>query len=107
MLGDPGEPLPPTTSVDLDAFWVRFDAAAPAHLALGFKVATLLIAVVLPRLMGHASGLAGLDADAADAVVQRAARLPLLNLVTEVAKIVSCFAYFADDDVQAVVRGGR
>ncbi len=106
LLGDPGCGLPPPDQLDLDRFWARFDRAAPLHLAAGFRVATVVIAVALPRLMGQRRGLAGLDADAADRVVGRAARLPLVDLLVEVAKVVACFAYFSDPRVDAAVRGG-
>lgn len=106
LLGDPGGDLPPPDELDLDRFWARFDRAAPLHLAAGFRAATVVIAMALPRLMGHRWGLARLDADAADRVVARAARLPLVNLLVEVAKVVACFAYFSDPQVDAAVRGG-
>ncbi len=105
MIGDPGGEFLTPAEVDLPGFWVRFEAAAPFHLAWGFKAATVLIAVVLPRLMGHAHGLARLSAEDADAVIQRAATLPVVAMVTEVAKIVACFAYFSDPRVQTVARG--
>jgi len=107
LIGDPGAGLPPVDQVDLDGFWVRFDATAPRHLAAGFWVATVVIASLLPRLMGHLTGLARLDADAADAVVQRAGSLPLVTMLTDVAKVVACFAYFSDPQVQTVVQGQR
>lgn len=107
LLGDPGDGLLPPAELDLPAFWRRFDAAAPAHLRVGMAAATVLVAGVLPRLLGHRCGLAGLDADRADAVVQRAARLPVLGLTVEVAKIVACFAYFSDERVDQRVRARR
>jgi len=107
MIGDPGRGLPDIAEVDFEQFWARFDAAAPLHVAVGLEAATVMIARVLPRLMGHRCGLARLDADAADAVVQRAARLPALGPLTEVAKVVACFAYFSDPGVQRAVRAVR
>lgn len=107
LLGDPGGGLPSPADLDLEAFWARFDAVAPAHLRLGMLAATMLIARLLPRLLGYGGGLADLDANRADAVVQRAATLPVLGLTTEVAKIVACFAYFSDPWVDAVVRTGN
>jgi len=107
IIGDPGNGLPAVRDLDLTAFWTRFDATAPAHLRLGFRLATLVIATVLPRLGGHRAALAELDADAADAVVQRAARLPLVARLADVAKIVACFAYGSDERVQDAVRGRR
>ena len=105
LLGDPADGLPSPRDLDLERFWRHFDAAAPLHLRAGFGAATILVAIVVPRLLGHGHGLAHLDPDAADAVVQRAAGLPLVNAVVEVAKIVACFAYFSDDRVTDAVRG--
>lgn len=107
MIGNPGAGLPDVRDLDLAPFWSRFDAAAPLHLRLGFRLATIVIASVLPRLAGHHASLADLDADAADAVVQRAARWPLVAPLADVAKIVACFAYGADERVQDAVRGAR
>lgn len=111
MLGDPcPDPalgVPPVEELDLAGFWPRFDARAPFHLAAGFRLATLVIARVLPRAMGHARGLAALGPDHADAVVQRAASLPLVAQLAEVAKIVACFAHFADDRFESAYRGAR
>ena len=107
MIGDPGGGLPQPGDVDLTGFWPRFDATAPFHLAIGFRIATVVIATVLPRLLGHGGGLATLAPDEADAVVQRAVSLPLVSLLVEVAKVVACFAYFSDPEVQAVARAGR
>lgn len=104
MIGVPGGDLPHPGEVDLAAFWSRFEVAAPRHLTVGFRVATVVLAGVLPRLLGHAGGLAHLDAPAADAVVRRAATLPVASLLADVAKIVACFAYLSDPRVQAVTR---
>lgn len=104
MIGVPSGELPHPAEVDLAAFWPRFDAAAPRHLTVGFRLATVVLAGVVPRLLGHARGLAHLDAEAADAVVRRAAALPLVSLLADVAKIVACFAYLSDPRVQAVTR---
>ena len=105
LLGDPGHGLPAPSTLDLERFWRTFDAAAPLHLRAGFGAATLLVATVLPRLLGHRDGLTHLDPDTADEVVQRAAALPLVGTAVEVAKIVACFAYFSDERVAGVVRG--
>lgn len=105
MIGDPRLPLPAVPQVDLPAFWRSFDDNAPVHLRAGFRLATVAIAVVLPRLMGHARGLSRLPADDADAVVQRATSLPGLSDLAEVAKLVACFAYFSDPAVQSAARG--
>ena len=104
MIGDPAVPLPPFSELDLAAFWRRFDAAAPAHLRAALTLASVTVAVVLPRLRGHRRGLAGLPPDEADDVMQQAARIPGLSSLLEVVKVVACFAYFSDPRVQAAVR---
>lgn len=106
IIGDPAD-LPSPRDVDLTTFWARFDETAPAHLALGLRTATVAIAVVLPRLLGHAQGLRALGPDAADAVVQRAAALPGFAVLTEMAKVVACLAYYSDAEVQALTRSTR
>lgn len=105
MIGDPGPPLPPFAAVDLAAFWRSFDRAAPLHVRAGLRTATVVIAVLLPRTMGHARGLRALPPEDADAVVQRAAALPVLADLAELGKLVACFAYFSDPAVQAAARG--
>lgn len=107
VIADPGGDLPAARDVDYGAFWPRFTATAPWPLAHGFRVATWVIAIALPRLLGHRSGLAGLGPDEAEAVIQRATRLPGVASLTEVAKIVACFAYFSDPRVDAAIRGDR
>lgn len=97
--------LPPISSVDLEAFFGRFDRAAPPHLALGFRAATALVGGLLPRILGQGASLADLDDDARDAVVRRAASLPLFGDLLEVAKVVACLAYFQDAAVQEHARG--
>jgi len=104
LLGDPGDGLLDPADLDLDAFWIRFDDAAPLHLAAGFRAATVGIGTVLPRLLGHVNGLGGLSLDDADAVIQRADRLPGFTLLAEVAKVVACFAYFSDPRADRAVR---
>lgn len=89
-----------------DAFWTLFEQRAPLHLMLALRAATVLIAGVLPRLSGHLSAFDQLDADAQERLVQRAAQLPLFSDLSEIVKIVACFAYFEDDAVQRRFRGG-
>lgn len=101
------DPLPGAGGVDLAAFWPRFEAAAPAHLALGFRAAVALEAAVLPWLLGYFRTLPALSPDQRDAVLRRADRLPLFRDLLEVAKVVGCLALFADPGVQATVRAPR
>lgn len=101
----PGRGLPALAALDLAAFWSRFERAAPLHLQLGLRVATVLLAAVLPWMLGYFRALPALDDDAREAVVTRAARLPGLSALLEVAKLVACLAYFSDPGVQATARG--
>lgn len=90
-------------SVDLAAFWLRFDAVAPAHLRLGLRAATWAFGLG-PLLLGRRP-LARLDGPERERVLQRMARWPGLGELLEVVKIVACFALFADPGVQDRVRG--
>lgn len=103
VLGNPAT-LPAPEDVDLDPFWSRFDAAAPWHVRAGFAIAVVVLGSVLPRLWGHRCGLRGLAPAAADEVLQRAAANPVCAPLCEAAKIVACFAYFADEGVESAAR---
>jgi hypothetical protein len=96
--------VPALGELDLDAFWRRFDRAAPLHLALAMRAAAIAIGGIAPRTLGHAATLESLDPDAREDVIQRAARTPLVSELVEVAKIVACLAYFADPAVEAAAR---
>jgi len=105
VIGDPQPPMPAFSAVDLGPFWRTFDDRAPVHLRGGLRMATVMLGIVLPRLLGHGRGLVGLSADDRDAVVQKAATLPLFSDLLEVAKLVGCFAYFSGPAVQDAARG--
>lgn len=106
IVGRPDD-LPDPASTDLERFWDRFDAAAPLHVRLGFDVACVVVGEVLPRLHGHRAGLAGLDAASAEAVLARAASSSLTSPLCEAAKVVACFAYLSDEQVDEAVRRHR
>jgi hypothetical protein len=106
LLPAPG-PLPGAGDVDLEAFWPHFAAAAPAHLALGFRAAVTLEAAVLPWLLGYFRTLPALTPDERDAVLRRADALPVFRDLLEVAKVVGCLGLFADPAVQTTVRAPR
>ena len=105
MIPDPGNGLPPMASVDRRTFWPRFERAAPLALRFGFRAATYLIAGLAPFLLGYRQVFARLDAGARDDVLQRAVRLPGGADLMLVIKLVACFAYFDDANVQAIARG--
>ena len=107
LLGDPAGVLPDPGAVELGDFWTRFSSAAPLHLRLLMTIADVVIARVLPRAMGHRHGLAGLDAEASDRVVQAAGALPVVSLLAMATKVVACMGYFSDADVDAAMRGAR
>lgn len=104
LLPPVGRGLPEVGTVDLGAFWTRFERDAPWHLRAGLVLATGVVVHVVPRLMGHVRSLAGLDAPTQDAVLQRARGWPGVADLLEVAKLVACMAYFDDPQVQAAAR---
>ena len=77
MLPSPGGGLPGASELDLSSFWPRFEAAAPIHLRLAFRAATVIIAGVLPITLGYRRSLATLDDDTRD-VRKRTWRIQLL-----------------------------
>lgn len=91
------------SSLDLGPFWRRFDAAAPAHLQWGLRAATWVFGLG-PLLLGRRP-LPQLTGPEREDCLQRMARWPAAGELVEVAKIVACFAFFADPAVQARVRG--
>ncbi len=105
MLPSPGGGLPGAGELDLSSFWPRFEAAAPIHLRLAFRAATVIIAGVLPITLGYRGSLATLDDDTRDVFLQRVANMPTLTPLLEIVKIVVAFAYFDNARVEAIVRG--
>ena len=103
ILPAPGRGLPAIEDVDLRSFWVRFDAAAPVHLRLGLRVATLVLGA-LPRVLGYRGTLPDLSAEEREAFITRAAGMPGFGELVEIAKVVACLAYFTDPQVQATAR---
>ncbi len=89
-------------SRDLTGFWPRFDAAAPAHLRLGLRLATLLFTLGPLLLLRRPLPLQ--PPAARDTSLRRMARWPLLGDLVELAKVVGCFALFDDPAVQARLR---
>jgi len=106
MIPAPRPGLPAMAELDLDAFWLRFDEIAPAHLQLGMRAAAWPVAVALPLALGYRRPLHLLDAEQRDAVLQRAATLPVASSLLEIVKLVACLAYFDAERVQLGVRGG-
>lgn len=103
ILPAPGRGLPAIEDVDLRSFWVRFDAAAPVHLRLGLRVATLVLGA-LPRVLGYRGTLPDLSAEEREAFITRAAGMPGFGELVEIAKVVACLAYFTDPAVQTTAR---
>lgn len=101
----PGDGLPAAADLNLTTFWERFGKTAPVHVRLGFRTAVILIAGVLPWLLGYFRTLPRLSADRREAVVQKADRMPLFGELLEVAKLVACLGYFNEPAVEDAVRG--
>ena len=96
---------PALSEVNLAQFWARFEATAPIHLRLGLGVAAVTIGGGLPWAMGYGKSLNKLSAAQREAVITRAAQLPLLSDLLEIGKLVACLAYFADPKIQRHTRG--
>jgi len=107
MLPAPGGDLPGAGDLDLTDFWKRFESAAPLHLRLAFRTATLIIAGMLPLALGYRRSLANLDADTRETILQRATTMPPMAPLIEIIKVVVAFAYFDDPKVEAIVRGRK
>lgn len=105
MLPAPGGRLPGAGDLDLADFWKRFEAAAPLHLRLAFRGATLVIAGVLPLTFGYRHSFVKLDAEARETILIRAAKMPSMVPLLEIIKVVVAFAYFDDPQVEAIIRG--
>lgn len=87
-------------SIDLTAFWVRFQAAAPPHLRLGLRVATWGLSFA-PLFICRRPLFRQSDPDVC---LQRVAAWPVLMDLAEIVKVVACFAYFQDAVIQERVR---
>ena len=104
ILPQPRPELPDPARLDRARFWQRFDQVAPLPLRVGTHLAAVLVVGLLPWLLAGRPWRR-LDLAARDALLQRAAELPLLCDLLELARLVACFAYFDDDGVQDAFRG--
>lgn len=105
MLPSPGGALPSAGDLDLSTFWPRFEAAAPLHLRVAFRTATLVIAGMLPFALGYRRTLLALDADKRDEFLVRAVKMPAIAPLFDIVKLVVAFAYFDNPRVENIVRG--
>lgn len=103
VLGRPSG-FPSPDSVDLEPFWRSFDARAPVHLRVGFGAAVAGLCVVLPRRLGYRHSLRRLSSQQREHVMQHAATRAMWLPVLEVAKVVACFAWFDDAEVDEAAR---
>lgn len=104
MIPTPGDGLPPMTEVDRRAFWPRFEQTAPWVLQAGVRLATLVIGGIVPFVLGYRRVFARLDPAQREEVLQRATRLPGGADLLLALKLIACFAYFDDAEVQRVAR---
>jgi hypothetical protein len=105
ILPAPGGGLPSWEDVDRAAFWPRFDAAAPLHVRAALTLVAFVVVRLGPWCVGAGRGWSGLDEEARDALLRRAAGWAGVADLLEVAKLTACFAYFDDARVQAILRG--
>ncbi len=93
--------------MDLEAFWPRFEAAAPRSLLLALRAAALTFEVLLPRMSGLRGGFEAQEEATRARLLERAATLPALRDLLEILKLVACLAYFDDPRAQAGARRER
>ncbi len=105
MLPRPSPGAPRVDELDLAAFFARFDAAAPAHLRLGWRATVFVLGAAWPRALGHGGSFATLDDAARDAALCRAEGVAALAPLLDVLKLVVSLAYFSDRRVEAHFRG--
>ncbi len=103
--GVPGGRLPPIRTLDLAAFWTRYEGAAPFMLRIGLRLA--VAALTWMPLCRYGRPFHRLDADRQDAFLarQNSSRLYIVRQLVTVVKLIACFAYFRDPTIQAAVRG--
>ncbi|MCB9665535.1 MAG: hypothetical protein H6732_15600 [Alphaproteobacteria bacterium] len=80
--------------------WRDFAAAAPLHLRVGWWAATLVLGVVWPLALSGRR-LAHLSPAAREVVLRRAAALPGLAALVEVARVCVCLVALDDDALRA------
>lgn len=97
--------MPSLADIDRRSFWPQFERTAPFELRAGLRLATGALVVAAPFLLGYRTIFTRLDAAARDDVLRRAADLPGGADLLLVIKLVACFAYFDDADVQRIARG--
>jgi len=101
---DPRGGLPGLASVDLAAFWSKYQASAPRLLRAGFRLA--VIALTWLPLARHGRPFHRLPADARDAFLttSAASRSYLLRQLVTVVKLIACFGYCFDVGIQRAIR---
>lgn len=104
MIPEPGNGLPPMAGVDRRCFWPRFSASAPWTVRAGLRLAVWMLGGVAPFLLGYRRPFSELEPSQRDDVLQRAAVLPGGGQFLLVLKLIACFAYFDDPEVQRVAR---
>lgn len=104
ILPRPRPDLPDPARLDRREFWTRFDAAAPPSLRWASHLAALIIVGLLPWILAGRSWRR-LDEPGRDALLRRAAALPGVDDLLDLAKLLACFAWFDDDGVQDAFRG--
>jgi len=105
--GDPASGLPPIAEIDLTAFWDDLGRAAPLLLRLGLRATVWALAVLPVVVLRVPRSFAGLDAEARQRFLERAAASGsfLLRQMVLTLKTVACLAYLRDARVRAIVEG--
>lgn len=105
--GAEGGRLPGLNAIALDTFWPRFQQAAPLLVRFGFRFS--IIALSLLPLLTHGRAFPRLNRDQQDAYLHSliTSRWYALRQLVTVVKLIACFAYFNDSEVQATLRAPR
>jgi hypothetical protein len=99
------EKLPGIAAVPLDTFWVQFRSAAPFLVRFGFRFSVLALCLLpLLRYGRTFPQLGALQQDAYLRWLLTSRSYALRQLIT-VVKLIGCFAYFQNPQVQSIVRG--
>lgn len=97
---------PGLAGIDLARFWSTYQRAAPPLLRFGLRTSVWILGLSPPLLLGRPHTVLGLDEDARDLLLTRAAtsRLPLLAAMATTLKLVGCLAYFHEPSIETRLR---
>lgn len=98
--------LPGLGELDMDEFWSRFSAAAPADVRRSLRLAVWVLTLSPPLLIGGSRTFGHLSSERRGEHLDAAFRHRcwVLRELAGLVKLVACLAYFADPAVRVRVR---